>query len=303
HGKAVDGLKWLKAHGIDARGHVLVWPSWKNLPKEVRQMHDEGHDDQILPFISTHIREMAEVSRGLMSEWDVLNEPYTNHDLMDIFGNQIMVDWFKEARAAMPGVRLVFNDFSNHDELVDAAHVAHFERSFRYLQAEGAPVDMLGLQAHISGQPNAPARVLATLDRYQRSSGGLPVRFTEFDIRTDDEDLQADYTRDFLILAYSHPTVAGVQFWGFWEKAHWIPVGAMFRGDWSEKPAAKVYRDLVLNKWRTNVDGATGRDGSFMTRAFQGDYEITVSGNGKTATTRATLAPGNYGAGINLPLK
>ena len=39
----------------------------------------------------------------------------------------------------------------------------------------------------------------------------------------EDEEMQADYTRDFLTLAYSHPTVVGVQLWGFWERAHLQP--------------------------------------------------------------------------------
>jgi hypothetical protein len=53
-----------------------------------------------------------------------------------------------------------------------------------------------------------------------------PSSTPTFDINTDDEELQADYTRDFLTLAYSHPTVVGVQLWGFWERSHWKPEAA-----------------------------------------------------------------------------
>jgi GH35 family endo-1,4-beta-xylanase len=292
HESAVKGLEWLRDNGIAARAHVLVWPGWKNLPVEVRQMCEGGRKDEVLPYIAAHIREMAEVTRGLVEEWDVLNEPYTNHDLMDIFGDQIMVEWFKLAREAMPGVTLAFNDFENHDQTINAAHVEHFEKTLGYLLDNGAPVDMLGLQVHISGQPNPPQYVLATLDRYEAASGGLPVRFTEFDIRTEDLTLQADYTRDFLILAYSHPTVVGMQLWGFWEPIHWIPVGAMLRGDWSEKPNAAVYRDLVLNQWRTNASLTTCACGETSIRAFQGDYEIVVEADGAITEAKATVAPG-----------
>ena len=37
-----------------------------------------------------------------MSEWDVINEPYQNHDLMDLAGNGLMVDWFVRARENLP---------------------------------------------------------------------------------------------------------------------------------------------------------------------------------------------------------
>jgi GH35 family endo-1,4-beta-xylanase len=301
-GKAIEGLRWMKEHHLAARGHVLVWPGWKNLPKYIRTLHEKGMDDHIMPDIAAHIADMAAVTKGLLEEWDVLNEPYTNHDLMDFLGDSVMPEWFKEARAAMPGVRLAFNDFANQDESTDPAHCAHFEKTIRYLLENGAPVDVIGLQAHISGQPNAPEKILKTLDRYDRASGNLPVRFTEFDVRTDDEALQADYTRDFLIMAYSHPTVIGVQFWGFWEKFHWIPQGAMLRADWSEKPAAKEYRELVLKKWRTNASLSTDAEGSAAIRAFQGEYAITVTANGVTKTVTASLPAGGAGASLDLSL-
>lgn len=293
HQKAIAGLEWLKERGFHLRGHVLVWPGWKNLPQITHELRDAGRAEEILPIIDEHIREMGEVTRDLLPEWDVLNEPYTNHDLMDLFGPEIMVRWFKVAREAFPDAALYFNDFSNHDQVLDAAHVAHFEETFRYLLDNGAPVDGLGLQAHISGQPNDPERVLATLDRYSKASGGLPIRFTEFDIRTEDEELQADYTRDFFILAFSHPDVVGIQLWGFWEGAHWIPLGAMYRKDWSEKPNAAVYKDLVLKQWRTNLCAETGAHGEYTTRAFLGDYELNVEHDGRVVTKTFTLPSGD----------
>jgi len=300
HESAIAGLKWLKAHDFYLRGHVLVWPGWKNLPLPAHALRDAGRTKDILPLIDEHIQEMADATRGLLEEWDVLNEPYTNHDLMDALGPQIMVEWFKTARAAMPGVKLYFNDFSNHDQTVDAAHVAHFEKTTQYLLDKGAPVDGLGLQAHIGGQPNDPVNILATLDRYAKFN--LPIRFTEFDMGTEDEPLQADFTRDFFILAYSHPSVVGIQLWGFWEKSHWIPLGAMYRGDWSEKPNAVVYKDLVLHQWRTNVDAVSDAEGGFTVRAFQGDYIVKVTRGEETVEREITLAPGAASADIVITL-
>lgn len=299
HEKALAGLHWLQDHDFHLRGHVLVWPGWKNLPQPIHKLHEQGRDDEIQGVIRDHINEMAQATKGLLSEWDVLNEPYTNHDLMDIMGKQVMVEWFQMAREAMPDTVLYLNDFSNHDRTMDAAHVAHFKEVVRYLQAHDAPLDGLGLQAHISGQPNDPVNVLATLDDYAKF--GLPMRITEFDVRTEDEQLQADYTRDFLILMFSHPSVVGVQFWGFWAGSHWIPEAAMFRQDWTPKPAAGVYRDLVLNKWRTNADGTTDSQGDFDLRAFHGDYEITAELDGQKSTVKVSVGPDSAArAEINL---
>ena len=302
HAQTLAGLRWLRDHGLAARGHVLVWPGRKNLPKPVRDLLGTPRQGEIPAIVDAHIREMARATRGLVSEWDVLNEPFTNHDLMDAFGPGIMVAWFKAAREELPGAALFLNDFSNQDATTDADHVAHFEKTARFLLDHGAPVTGLGLQAHFGGRPNAPGNVLAVLDRYQ-AEFHLPVRITEFDVWTYDEGLQADYTRDFLILCYSHPSVVGVQFWGFWEGAHWRPPAAMFREDWSERPAARVYRDLVLNQWRTRAAGNTDANGGLSLRGFHGDYTMSVSYQGLWTEREFTLPAQAAPAQIDVVLR
>jgi endo-1,4-beta-xylanase len=299
--QTLQGLRWLKDRGFHLRGHVFVWPGHKNLPKPVQDRIGTPQQDEIPALVHAHIRDIARATKGLLDEWDVLNEPFTNFDLMKIFGDQVMPPWFKVAREELPGAKLYFNDFSNHDATTDADHVEHFEKTTRYLLDQGAPVDGLGLQAHFNGRPNAPENILAVLDRYERQFH-LPVRFTEFDVWTRDEELQADFTRDFLILAFSHPSVVGIQHWGFWEVCHWRPSAGMFRADWSEKPNAKVYRDLVLNQWRTNLAGQTAADGRYAGRGFHGDYVVTVEAGGRRTERTFSLAPASEPAEIRVTL-
>lgn len=278
--QTLAGLGWLKEHGLHVRGHVLVWPGWNNLPAAIRALRGTTQQAEIPARVLAHIAEVVGATRDLVHEWDVLNEPFANHDLMDLFGAPIQVAWFKAARAAHPSAPLYLNDYSNHDAALDAGHVAHFETTARYLKEQGAPIGGLGLQAHISANPSPPANVLAVLDRY--AALGLPVRITEFDINTDDEELQADYTRDFLIAMYSHRSVVGVQLWGFWETAHWLPRAAMVRANWTEKPNAQAYRALVLDQWRTRATGTSDANGTWRGRGFHGEYVVTVSHGGRT---------------------
>ncbi len=301
HAQTLAGLQWLKDHGFAARGHVLVWPGRSNLPKPITERLGTPRQGEIPAIVEAHIREMTRATRGLVSEWDVLNEPFANHDLMDAFGPEIMVSWFKTAHEELPNARLFLNDYSNHDATTDGDHVAHFEKTARFLIDHGAPLSGLGLQAHFGGKPSAPEHVLDVLDRYQ-AEFHLPVRITEFDVWTYDEDLQADYTRDFLILCYSHPSVVGVQFWGFWSGAHWRPPAGMFREDWSERPAAGVYRDLVLNQWRTRASGKTDDRGGLSLRGFQGDYRVTVTFQGRRSEQEFTLPDKAVSGQVNVTL-
>lgn len=289
--QTLRGLRWLQERGFHTRGHVLVWPGRKNLPRDVQALLGTPRQGEIPSLVTEHIRAITRATKGLLEEWDVLNEPYTNHDLMDLFGNDIMVSWFKVAREELPHARLFLNDFSNHDVTTDRAHVEHFERTARFLLEHHAPLDGLGLQAHFNGRPNAPENILAVLDRYQREFH-LPVRVTEFDVWTSDEELQADFTRDFLILMFSHPSVIGVQFWGFWEGRHWRPSAAMYREDWSEKPSAGVYKDLVLRRWRSEFKAKTDTQGRWEGRGFLGDYRVTVTSGARTQVGTFTLSSG-----------
>jgi len=278
--QSLRALRWLREKGFYVRGHVLVWPGWKNLPEVIRKLNVSKKQRAKIPaLVLEHIADITAATRAFVQEWDVLNEPFDNHDLMALFGNDIMVDWFKAAAVGAPGVPLYLNDYSNHDLIADKEHCAEFFRVAKFLQEKGAPLGGLGLQGHISAQPTPPANVLAALEAY--SVFKLPIRITEFDIDTDDDELQADYTRDFLILCYSHPSVVGVQHWGFWEKAHWRPQGALYRADWSEKPAGTVYRSLVLHDWRTKLQGEAGKTGKVAGRGFHGEYVATVEHDGK----------------------
>lgn len=93
--------------------------------------------------------------------------------------------------------------------------------------------------------------VWEVLDRFHNETG-LPIAITEYDFETTDEDLKADYLRDFLTAAFAHPAVESFTMWGFWEGRHWRPDAAMFNQDWSETPSVQVWRDLVLEEWMTD---------------------------------------------------
>ncbi len=69
----------------------------------------------------------------------------------------------------------------------------------------------------------------------------------------------------------------------------------MFRKDWTPRPAALAYEDLVLNQWWTRADVKSAANGQAETRAFYGTHKITVTKNGKTATQEIRLEPGKTG--------
>lgn len=273
--RAIETLKWMREHNMSTRGHVFVWPGQRFLPKYITDLVGTEDESKIPGLVLDHIKDITAATEGLIDEWDVINEPFNNHLLMDIFGDEIMVDWFKAAREQLPGIPLYINDWGTHDIDSDPYHVQHFVDTTQFLLENGAEVNGLGLQGHVGANAMAPPSLIKTLDFYEEKLG-LDVRVTEFDITTDDLELQADFTRDFMIALFSHPTVVGVQLWGFWEDAHWSPRAALYRSDWSEKPNGKVFRELVTETWRTDKKIRSDAEGNATIRGFHGDYQLRV---------------------------
>jgi endo-1,4-beta-xylanase len=284
-------LPWFAANGFSmVRGHNVIWPGLGNLPPDVQSMLKAQPVDQaaLRSRIADHFSQVMSYTRGKVSEWDVLNEPYTNTDVQKALGDAEMAAWFKMARAADPSVKLYINDYSILESGgYDLAHINAYYRIIQNILANGGPIDGIGLQSHFDSNLTPPSRVLELLDKF--AALGKDLQVTEFDVNVADEGIQADYTRDFLTACFSHPAMKGFMIWGFWEGAHWLPRGAMIRKDWSTKPNYDVWNNLIYNQWWTDAAGVTGSDGIFRTRGFLGDYDVEIKANGTTRVLPLTL--------------
>lgn len=292
--KAVD---WFAARDIPVRGHVMVWPSWRQTPPFLRNL--ELDPPALGKAVTDHINEQTSVYADRLAEWDVINETYIHNDLMKILGRGAMIDWFKTARAGAPEVGLYYNDYTMFHGTSPDSPSQYFYDTIKFLKDGGAPIDGVGEQGHFGGNPPGPTQIIATLDRF--GALGLPIQITEFDIETPDEQLQADYTRDFTTAVFSSPACTGLVHWGFWEGAHWKPTAALWRKDWTLRPSGQAWVDLVSKTWWTNADGRTDADGAYSVRGFYGDYDITVASGGNMQTARVKLRPGAAVQTVTLP--
>lgn len=277
------GINWFKSHDIPVRGHVMVWPSWQHSPHLAQYKNDTA---SLRATIFRHIDEQTTIMKNQFTEWDVINEPYAHHNIIDsLGGKKVMVDWFKAARKNTTGVQLFLNDYTMFH--TDGAGSEAFYQNVKFLQQNNAPIEAIGEQGHIGGTPPGIEFIIAKLDHFAEL--GLPIQISEFDITSDDDDFKARYLRDFMTAIFSHPATSGLVQWGFWENAHWIPAGALWDKNWNPRPHGKVFTELVGKTWRTNVQGFTARNGEYKTRGFLGEYEITVNQQGKIIKQRYTL--------------
>jgi len=291
-----DALAWFKAREMPVRGTILVWPSWQYTPPFLRLL--EKDPAALRNTVANHITSMTTNYKGEFADWDVINETYKHNDLLKILGRDVMVDWLKLARAGDPAAKLYYNDYIMFHGTTPDAPSQYLYDLIKFFKDKGAEIDGIGEQAHFIGIPPGPAELVATLDRFGKL--GLPIQITEFDIETPDEQLQADFTRDFLTAAFSHPSVNGIVHWEFWENPEGKPDACLWRKDGSIREPGKVWVDLTTKQWWTNADGKTAADGTYATRGFYGDYEVTVSQGARTKTTRLKLQPGAAVQSISL---
>ncbi|MFN0124679.1 MAG: endo-1,4-beta-xylanase [Blastocatellia bacterium] len=290
-----QAIAWLGSQRISVRGHNLVWPSWQYLPGDLRALGPDALRQRIDQRFADVLGDPG--VNGRLYHWDVLNEPYTNYDLQgrigaagvpqlhNILGNQEMIRWFQLARRLDPLTKLYLNDYDILEADGSATqHQEYYLELARWLLANGAPLDGVGIQGHFAS-PTPVSVMQSILDRYAEIS--LPLAITEYDFNTPDEQLQADFTRDFLTLMFSTPQCADFLMWGFWERAHWLPAGAMYRADWSSKPAALAWNDLLFREWWTDESGTTDAQGRFQVRGFKGTYQVTVC-HGRAVQTVTT---------------
>ncbi|HEV7300640.1 MAG TPA: endo-1,4-beta-xylanase [Tepidisphaeraceae bacterium] len=317
---------WLQSHGVnDLHGTHMVWQKWTHIPTTTNEINGtyngvnwqapsrneaskaeyeahvkadgkEAAAEWLRQRVRAHITSKVATMAGTIKSWNVVNEHHDNHVLTDILGMEEMVEWFKLARAADPAAKLYLNDYGVigfHE-----GHLAAFCDTVKFLLDRGAPLDALGDQSHFGARLVPPHRVLQILDRL--SEFNLPIEITEFDIGTEDEQLQADYLRDYLTITYSHPSVRAVVMWGFWQGAHWKANAALFREDWSIKPAGQVYEHLVFKNWWTDASGRSNERGVFDVRGFHGQYEVTVTAGRQTKTVQTSLQAGGTAVRVEL---
>jgi len=311
----MGALDWLETNGLDAYGHVYVWPDKVHTPDAVQSQIDTYNDPATSPTLKTilrgqigqavldHITDKGTAIAGKVRWMNVVNELRNNRDLLDILGEEVVIDWFHAARAVDPNIGLHINEapILVSAGSTDTSNQQGYYDVIQSLQNDGAPITGVGLQSHFTaGTLTGPEQVWDILDRY--NGLGLDLAVTEFDFDTVDEQLQADFTRDFMTAVFAHEGIDAFLMWGFSEWSHWRRDAAMFDLSWNVKPNGQAYVDLVLDEWWTDEEIAANALGEATLRAFKGEYEITVTMNGHEVTLPATLTDDGLVLDVALPM-
>lgn len=300
-------LEFLRGHGISAHGHPMIYPPF-TAPWVTNGVDKAG----LAKRYERRIRQLGDHYKGLLDQWDVVNEtvdrscsmsgPY--HDKV-VWGRpkQLIPDdytfrchqWAAEAFPA--GVKLELND-SWRPIYVPFA---------QSLIDRGAKIDVVGLQMHIFGadearkisegkpciangtdwSPEAQFQMLWALDTLKR-----PIHISEITIPAPDdtpqgEEIQARMMRDNYRLWFSWPTVYRITYWNLVDHTYHNEnlASGLYTAGMRKKKAYHVLDDLINHQWKTRLTAKAGDDGTIRFRGFKGKYRLTwKDGNGKVQT-------------------
>jgi GH35 family endo-1,4-beta-xylanase len=163
-------LDWCQSKHLPVRGHCLVWAGFDRIPRELATYKDDA--DGLRELVNRHVRDLAKKYQGPIVEWDVLNEPYSEHEFMDILGKESAIDWFHIAAETSPDIKRYINDFG----VLTRSSKRHQDYYYDYIQwllDSGAPVQGIGFQAHTPARfaPTPPEVMLATMNGPIREFG------------------------------------------------------------------------------------------------------------------------------------
>lgn len=277
--KAFDNaVDWTRKVGWELRAHTLLWgannyeddhalPRWvKDLPTP------EAITD------TCKMRVIREVTRykGIIKEYDVINEPLHATYLQSVVGDSINWNCFKWARSVDSTAELFVNDYNVEYVWGDAKK---YRDLILKIKENGGPVTGVGMQCHFWNglRPNI-ADFITQINTV--AEAGLPIKFTEFDYGGDlTQAQQAEDLVKVFKIGFSHPSVNGIICWGLCDKYVWRENTGLFDSNHKPKLAADTLLYLTKKLWATNFDSTITDDQPLIFNAYYGYYNIEVTFN------------------------
>lgn len=269
-----NAVRWTRKVGWELRAHTLLWGGNDDhsMPAWVRALPTpEAITDTCKMRV---VREMTRY-KGIIREYDVINEPLTGHadSLRNNVGDSILWNCFKWAQGADPDAELYINDYNVE---YNWGQAEEYRDLILRIKEMGGPVTGVGVQAHFWDccRPNVD-ELVKNLNII--AEAGLPIRLTEYDYGGN--LTQAQQAADFikvLTVAFSHPSINGMICWGLSDDGAWRENTGFFDADHKPKLAADTLLYFTRSKWATNFDTMLDEQDTLAFNAYYGEYEIEV---------------------------
>ncbi len=280
---------------IYMRGHVMIFDYPKTPSGTVLLPDDLVANYDNVDFADLRIKDwiykISDDFAGEIYEWDVANE-ILGHEAASagsVYGNLTPKYYdkiFKWAREVNPESKLFLVEgrgmFRNQQG---------FEQIADNLKANEHSFDAIGIQSHHSEIWLSPEE-LDALYTHLAEKYNCTITLSEYTQEYGDEGYNGNYTRDFVISALANKYVNGICLWNF-RKTNSDLDPIMMDAEYNLRPGGEQLLDIFYNKmWTHDAKAKTDAEGTGVIRGYYGNYDVTVTHNGKTKTIMAAFHPG-----------
>ena len=288
--------------------HMLVWTAdmeekegWQVPPWLLKYDKAAQYD-----MLKRRIQRDVAAYKDIDAVWDVVNEAvhcrvWGDWDKYGYIQNKqaepierilpYVNDSLTWAHEADPEAKLLINDYY---VVPQSRFQDHYQRLIDALLAQRAPLTAVGIQAH---EPNkgaywfSPEEIWDCCELFGTQTG-LPIYFTELwyvsdeakDIRGSHRQgkwspkLQADAIEEFYRVAFGHPAVASIIYFGMSDDdpPGGIAKSCLLDEKSQPKPAWHRLNRLFNDEWTTRQSGSADAAVAYAFRGFFGQYDVRV---------------------------
>ncbi|CAL1542280.1 unnamed protein product [Lymnaea stagnalis] len=267
--RAVAATDELKRLGLNVRGHCMFWAVPGHEPSWVTPLSGQT----LRTTVDNHIKYMMNITKGKLAHWDIYNEDLHGH----FYESKLNDDSFSQhlyraVHAADPAPKLFLNDYNVVAQGISTRAYLYQINRFK---AANLGLAGVGVQSHFTNYAE-PDMTLVKNRLDVLGSSGLPIWGTELDLAAHDETTRATWYENILRMYFSHKSVEGVLFWGFWDNYMDHDRAIVHGPSLTLDKAGERYLQLTKQEWSTHVNRSLSAGTSFTVRGFQGNYDVIV---------------------------
>lgn len=284
-------VNWCVENGITIEYHFVSGypPEWlKELSSAERKQHMLQHAERLIERYGSKIK-----------YWQIVNERHNLNESPEVF--QLFREKLPDARLGISNCARFYSEVKTAGKR--KFDMVHGLSEMDWLGKKDVKLDFFGYHGHRPFGLWADVREMYEGLNYC-GEYNVRVHISEFGmhlphemigpIRTGQwtEELQAEYYKRYYTVCFSHPLVDAINLWGIGPNA-WIKGGGLLDRNHEPKPAFNTLKKLIMEDWRTNVEGTVPLDGRLNFRGFHGGYEITITPKGeeKSFTSQFSVIP------------
>ena len=228
-------FNWAKDHKAQFTYHALIWgghnPEWLS---RLDSAETKTAIVEWLDAVAEHYPdlEMIEVvNEAVKSGASGYHSGFARYKIVEALGGdtgnyEFVTVAFKMARERWPNAILIYNDYNTI--LWQKAEGIDLVKKVR---AQGGPIDAYGMQFHETYAQGSsagciPAATLKNaLQEAYEQTGGTPIFITQYDVGTEDDQLQKSCYETHMPVLMESEYVSGVTLWGYVYGKTWTTNG------------------------------------------------------------------------------